>query len=187
MRIVLSNGKMGLMVMKQKIKKLKLPLSKMTGNEKDYTAVLLEDVNSNIKAFWEVLSGVKEKGDATFEQVGLMTEKIDGIEIRLDSIEGQQTETNKRLDSIEGQQTETNKRLDSMDTRFNKVDEQLDSMNGRFDRLEFKLDDLMKEVSSIKEEIKVLKTALSSKADKEKLEILEFKIVRIERHLKIAG
>ena len=123
----------------------------MTGNEKDYTAVLLEDVNSNMKAFWEVLSGVKEKGDATFEQVGLMTEKIDGIEIRLDSIEGQQTETNKKLVSIE-----------------------------------FKLDDLMKEVYFIKEEIKVLKTALSSKADKEKLEILEFKIVRIERHLKLA-
>ena len=159
--------------MKQKIKKLKLPLSKMTGKEKDYTAVLLEDVNSNIKAFWEVLSGVKERGDATFEQVGLMTEKIDGIEIR--------------LDSIEGQQTITNKRLDSMDTRFNKVDEQLDSMNGGFDRVEFKLDGLIKEVSFIKEEIKVLETALSSKADKEKLEILEFKIVRIERHLKIAG
>src|SRR3989344_3462134 len=163
---------MGLMVMKQKIKKLKLPLSKMTDNEKDYTAVLLEDVNSNMKAFWEILSGVKEKGDATFEQVGLVTEKIDSIEIR--------------LDSMEGQQTITNKRLDSMDTRFNKVDEQLDSMNGRFDRVEFKLDGLMKEVSSIKEEIKTLKTALSSKADKEKLEILEFKIVRIERHLKIA-
>ena len=145
----------------------------MTGNEKDYTAVLLEDVNSNMKAFWEVLSGVKEKGDATFEQVGLVTEKIDSIEIR--------------LDSMEGQQTITNKRLDSMDTRFNKVDEQLDSMNERFDRVEFKLDGLIKEVSFIKEEIKVLKTALSSKADKEKLEILEFKIVRIERHLKIAG
>ena len=166
MRAVLLGDIINPMNKKRKIKKLKLPLSKMTGNEKDYTAVLLEDVNSNMKAFWEVLSGVKERGDATFEQVGLMTEKIDGIEIRLDSIEGQQTETNKRLDSIEGQQTETNKRLDS---------------------IEFKLDDLMKEVSSIKEEIKVLKTALSSKADKEKLEILEFKIVRIERHLKIAG
>jgi len=136
---------------KRKIKKLKLPLSKMTGNEKDYTAVLLEDVNSNMKAFWEVLSGVKERGDATFEQVGLMTEKIDGIEIRIDSIEGQQTETNKRLVSIE-----------------------------------FKLDDLMKEVSSIKEEIKTLKTSISTKADKEKLEMLEFKIIRIERHLKLA-
>ena len=165
MRAVLLGDIINPMNKKRKIKKLKLPLSKMTGNEKDYTAVLLEDVNSNMKAFWEVLSGVKERGDATFEQVGLMTEKIDGIEIRLDSIEGQQTETNKRLDSIEGQQTETNKRLDS---------------------IEFKLDDLMKEVSSIKEEIKTLKTSISTKADKEKLEILEFKIVRIERHLKLA-
>jgi len=173
LRIISSNDKIDSMVKNQKIKKLKLPLNKMTGNEKDYTAVLLEDVNSNMKAFWEVLSGVKEKGDATFEQVGLVTEKIDSIEIR--------------LDSMEGQQTITNKRLDSMDTRFNKVDEQLDSMNERFDRVEFKLDGLMKEVYFIKEEIKVLKTALSSKADKEKLEILEFKIVRIERHLKIAG
>ena len=151
LRIISSNDKIDSMVKNQKIKKLKLPLNKMTGNEKDYTAVLLEDVNSNMKAFWEVLSGVKEKGDATFEQVGLVTEKIDSIEIRLDSIEGQQAETNKRLVSIE-----------------------------------FKLDDLMKEVSSIKEEIKTLKTSISAKADKEKLEILEFKIIRIERHLKLA-
>ena len=151
MRAVLLGDIINPMNKKRKIKKLKLPLSKMTGNEKDYTAVLLEDVNSNMKAFWEVLSGVKEKGDATFEQVGLVTEKIDSIEIRLDSIEGQQAETNKRLVSIE-----------------------------------FKLDDLMKEVSSIKEEIKTLKTSISAKADKEKLEILEFKIIRIERHLKLA-
>lgn len=115
--------------MKNKIKKLKLPLSKMTGNEKDYTAVLLEDVNSNMKAFWEVLSGVKEKGDATFEQVGRMTERLDSMEI--------------------------------------------------------KLDELISAVSLIKGEIESLKTSLSAKADKEKLSILEFKIVRIEKYLKL--
>lgn len=130
--------------MKNKIKKLKLPLSKMTGNEKDYTAVLLEDVNSNMKAFWEVLSSVKEKGDATwdllqevkekgdatFEQTGLLTEKLTSIE--------------------------------------------------------FKLDSLAEEINFIKEEIKKLKITLSEKADKEKLKILEFKITRIESHLKLA-
>ena len=56
--------------MKNKIKKLKLPLSKMTGNEKDYAAVLLEDVNSNMKAFWEVLSGVKEKATLLLNKWG---------------------------------------------------------------------------------------------------------------------
>jgi len=143
---------------KTKIKKLKLPLNKMTGDEKNYTAVLLEDVNSNTKAFWEIISDnqndikiLKEKSDATFEQLGFMTEKIGGMETRLDSIENLQATTNKRLDSIE-----------------------------------FKLDDLISEISFIKEEILALKTSLSAKADKEKLEVLEFKIVRIEKYLKLA-
>ena len=156
----------------KKIKKLKLPLNKMTGDEKNYTAVLLEDVNSNMKAFWEIISDnqndikiLKEKSDATFEQLGFMTEKIGGMETRLDSIESLQTTTNKRLDSIESLQTTTNKRLDS---------------------IEFKLDDLISEISFIKEEILALKTSLSAKADKEKLEVLEFKIVRIEKYLKLA-
>ena len=129
---------------KTKIKKLKLPLNKMTGDEKNYTAVLLEDVNSNMKAFWEIISDnqndikiLKERSDATFEQLGFMTEKIGGMETRLDSIE-------------------------------------------------FKLDDLISEISFIKEEIKALRTSLSVKADKEKLEVLEFKIVRIEKYLKLA-
>ena len=43
--------------MKNKIKKLKLPLSKMTGNEKDYIITLLKNINSNMKAFLNVLSG----------------------------------------------------------------------------------------------------------------------------------
>jgi len=172
LRIVLSNGKMGLMVMKQKIKKLKLPLSKMTGNEKDYTAVLLEDVNSNTKAFWEVLSGTQED----------IKDLKEGMENLKDAVENNSIE----ISELKIESEKTNNRLDAVDSRFDKVDERFNKMDVRFDSIEFKLDDLMKEVYFIKEEIKVLKTALSSKADKEKLEILEFKIVRIERHLKLA-
>lgn len=53
--------------MKSKIKKLKLPLNKMTGNEKDCIITLLEDINSNMKAFLGVLSGevvTNEKPDS---------------------------------------------------------------------------------------------------------------------------
>ena len=130
--------------MKKKIKKLKLPLSKMTGNEKDYTAVLLEDVNSKMQVIVEVLHSVKEKGDATFEQVGIMTEKIDMLEA------GQEI-TNKRLNAIE-----------------------------------LTLNDLLKEISSIKAEIKSLKKSISDKADKEKFETLELRIIRIEKQLELS-
>lgn len=33
--------------------------------EKDYAAVLMEDMNHNVKAFWEVLDGVRKKGEDT--------------------------------------------------------------------------------------------------------------------------
>lgn len=145
------------MTKKQKIKKLKLPLNKMTGNEKDYAAVLLEDVNSNMKAFWEVVSSnqddiksikndiknIKEKGDATWDILQSVKEKCDA------------------------------------------TFEQAGIITERLVSVEFKLDDLMKEISFIKEEIKSLKVSLSAKADKEKLAMLEFKIVRIEKYLKL--
>lgn len=35
----------------KKLQKLKLPLKKMTTEQKDYVAVLLEDMNSNMKSF----------------------------------------------------------------------------------------------------------------------------------------
>ncbi len=123
----------------------------MTGNEKDYTAVLLEDVNSNMKAFWEVISGTQGDVKILKEQVGIITERLDSVDSRLDSI----------------------------DTRFDKVDSRLDS-------IEFKLDDLIKEISSIKMEMKSLKTSISTKADKEKFETLELRIIRIEKHLELS-
>lgn len=64
-----------------KIKKLHLPLKKMTEKEKDYVAVVLEDVNHNFKAFGEVLDGVRKKGDATFEEVGRINEKLTSVEM----------------------------------------------------------------------------------------------------------
>lgn len=144
--------------MKNKIKKLKLPLNKMTGNEKNYTAVLLEDVNSNMKAFWEVLS-------STQNDVGELKDDISGLKEKGDA---------------------TWNILQSVKEKGDATFEQAGIITERLVSVEFKLDDLMKEISFIKEEIKSLKTSLSAKADKEKLATLEFKIVRIEKYLKLA-
>ncbi|MEW6610378.1 MAG: hypothetical protein AB1352_01980 [Patescibacteria group bacterium] len=42
----------------------------------NYTQVLLEEIRSQFKAFGENLELVKEKGDATFEMVGQLTEDM---------------------------------------------------------------------------------------------------------------
>ena len=68
---------------KAKIKKIKLPLARMTKKEKDYVAVLLEDTNHNFKAFWEVLDDVRRKGNATFEQVVLNSEKLERLRLEV--------------------------------------------------------------------------------------------------------
>jgi len=70
-----------------KIKKISLPLKKMSEKEKDYVAIVLEDVNHNFKAFGEVLSDVREKDEATFEEVGRINEKLTLMDFRLGNIE----------------------------------------------------------------------------------------------------
>lgn len=52
----------------------------MNEKEKDYVAAVLEDVNHNFKAFGEALDFVREKGNATFEEVGRINEKLTSVE-----------------------------------------------------------------------------------------------------------
>lgn len=134
-----------------KIKKIRLPLKKMTEKEKDYVAAVLEDVNHNFKAFGEVLEGVRKKSDATFEEVGRI---------------------NERLTSVEMSQT-----LMRRDTK---------TMQGDIKELKITTARIEQEIISIKNEIKDLRLSLSKKADIERLEKIELRIVQIEKHLKLA-
>ena len=97
--------------MKQKkIKKANLPIDKMTEKEKNYVAVVLEEVRSNFEMFGETMMGfgeklelVKQKGDATFEEVGRIKIEIGGIKEEIGGIKGEMVEMNGRLDRIEAE------------------------------------------------------------------------------------
>lgn len=130
----------------------------MTGAEKDYTAVLLEDVNSNMKAFWEVLS--ENQKDVKEVKVEISEMKEDINELKADV------------------------RILKTDVKELKTD--VKELKEKSDTIEIKLDSLTKELFFIKEEIKSLRISLSEKADKEKLEMLELKVIRIEKHLNLS-
>jgi len=95
--------------MSEKSKKLNHVASK-----KDQLTVVLEDMNSQFKAFGESLddvkrnlSAVKKTGDATFEEVGNIKVEITAIKMRLDSIE-------KRLNFIENRPAEAQAEIESL-------------------------------------------------------------------------
>lgn len=134
-----------------KIKKLHLPLKKMTDKEKGYSAVLLEDVNSNMQAYWEVLSGTQEDVRGVKEEVESVKEGVRSVK-------------------------ETS----------NATFEEVVRINERLFSVEITLEDIKKEIVLIKNEIKDLKKSLSQKADLARLEVLELKVTRIEKHIKLS-
>jgi len=117
---------------KTKIRKLKLPLEKMSKREKDYAAVLLEDVNYNFKAFGESLDAVKKRGNETFEEVGNIKEEITEIKLRLKSIE-------ERLDRLEKNPISTQAEIESLkreglDLRLYSDDKEIQKRLNFFDK-----------------------------------------------------
>jgi len=64
---------------KNKAEKANLPFKKMSEKEKDYVAVVLEEVRSNFKAFGESLDFIRMKGDATFGEVGKIREELEEV------------------------------------------------------------------------------------------------------------
>jgi len=101
-----------------KIKKVKLPLKKMSKEDVNYAAVMLEELNHNFKAFGEVLRGVKERSDATYEKVGEMNERLSMVEIDL-------AEARKDINKI-------SERLDKTDYHLNKIETEVSLLRRDF-------------------------------------------------------
>ena len=132
--------------MKNKIKKLKLPLNKMTGDEKNYAAVLLEDVNSNMKAFWDVLSGVQDKTDNLTKEIAEIKDTVadNGIEISeiKSEISGLRTELKSEISDV---RTEVKSEISGLRTEFHGLKGEIVKINTKLYSLEFKMDNANKE------------------------------------------
>ena len=151
--------------MKQKkIKKANLPIDKMTEKEKNYVAVVLEEVRSNFEMFGETMMGfgeklelVKQKGDATFEEVGRIKIEIGGIKEEIGGIKEEIGGMKEEIGGMKGEMAE---------------------MNVRLDRIEA-------EVASLRSEISELKNILTKKVDIDYIKKLEIRLIRVERYLKL--
>ena len=74
---------------------------KIRKEERDNLTIILEGLRSDFKMFGENLDMVREKGDATFEELGRVKLDVTTIKGEIVEIKGEIVEINNRLDNIE--------------------------------------------------------------------------------------
>lgn len=97
---------------KNKIKKTKISsasLKNIPEKEKDYLAAILEEIWSDFKAFGESLDFVRQKGDATFEEVGRIRVELEEMNFRLTNVEDEVKFIRTTLEALK---TSLNKKAD---------------------------------------------------------------------------
>ncbi len=154
---------------KNKVAKANLPFKKMSEKEKDYVAVVLEEVRSNFKAFGETLDFVRMRGDATFEEVGRVRE---GLEEVKDNQILMQADINVLKEDVS-----------VLKQDVSVLKEDVSVLKQDVKQINVRLDNIEQEVFAIRNEISALKPALIQKTDIEFLNKLEARLTRVESHL----
>jgi chromosome segregation ATPase len=141
--------------------------------KKDQLTVVLEDMNSQFKAFGESLDVVKrnlkvvkKRGDEIFEEVG-------NIKVEITAIKMNATEMKKEITGIGTELTEIKTRLDSIEKKLN--------------RIENKPAEAQAEIESLKKESMEIKSCSDDKDVQERLNIFEARIGQIEKRLKLSA
>ena len=120
---------------------------------KDYIAVLLEGLKSDFKVFGESLTAVREKGDATFQEVGRLREDVNILKIDVAELK--------------------------TDVSVLKTDMQA----VKIDVAELKTDVsvLKTDMQAVKEELHLIRNDLKEKVSREEFIFLEGRVTQLER------
>lgn len=127
------------------------------------------------------IEGIKppKKDDPGYDYVGVLLEAVQNdFKAFGEGLEFIKTELSAVKEKGETTFEELGRFKEETTANFIRVDE-------RFDRIELRLDRIEAEIKSIKSELQELKTVLMKKADIEKLQELERRVIRIEETLKI--
>lgn len=157
---------------KIKSKKISLPLKKMTEREKDYVAAVLEDVNSNFKAFGEGLDFVRADVKVLKTDVGVLKENYGSMK--------------QTLDLVRMKGNATFEEVGRMKKDIVVLKQDVGEMKGGIKHIDGRLENIEREAVSIRKEINELKAMLIQKADVEYLKKLEIRLARVEQHLKLS-
>ncbi len=152
---------------------------KIRKEERDNFTIVLEELRSDFRMFGEALSHVREKGDATFEEVGKIKIEITEIKGEIGEMKGDIVEMKGDIVEMKGEIVEMKGEIGEMKGEIGEMKGEIGEMNGRLDNIEFEVKSLRKDFDLMREEMK-------EKMGAEYAEKIEERIVRIEKHLELA-
>ena len=143
--------------------------------------VLLEDLHSDFKAFSETLLAVKKKGEATFEEVGqmreemgFMSDKQGHLEKKIDNMSDKQGHLEKKIDNMSDKQGHLEKKIDNMSDRQRRLEKKVEKIESKVDKIE-------KDMRFVKDELRLIRNELKQKISLEEFNILEERVMKLEK------
>jgi chromosome segregation ATPase len=154
--------------MKNKLKKVDKKTEEMF--KASSVAVLLENLNDNIKVIAEGQVDLGRKIDRLDDRMDNMEGKMDNMEARMGNMEGRMGNIEGRMDNMEG-------KVDNME---GKVDNLGIEMKEGFSLIMDYLKKIDEEVVSIRKDVEMLK---EKKADRDENAILEKRLEKVEKEM----
>jgi archaellum component FlaC len=118
--------------------------------DKNYTAVLLEEISGNVKLLAEGISGLDEKMDRKF---GEMDERFDAIDRRFGGIDARLNGMDKRFDGID-------KNFKAVFEYLSRIEDEFLDLKATVERIEKKQEFNRKEIEEIKGRLEKVEESL---------------------------
>jgi len=173
-------------------KKAKLSVKKSNALGSDYTAAILEEMRSDFRAFGEALGFTNKNVAELKENVSDLKEKFEVFEVTLDEVKtkGDATfekvgEIDERLTMVEINQVSMQKDINVIKQDVGVLKQDVMEINSHLEKIDGRLDNIEREVAFLRREFDRAGPLLTKKEDVEYFKGLDLRLRRVESHLNL--
>jgi chromosome segregation ATPase len=159
-------------------------------------AVMLEDVQRNMKVMAEAHVDQRERSERNEAKLDGLVTRVDGLEM---TVKVSARETRERFDKLETKVDNLETKFDKLETKVDRLETKVDRLETKVDRLETKVDRLETKVDKLETKVDKLEVFASDAQGRlqkvetkvDKLEVFasdaQGRLKRIETHLELRG
>ena len=110
----------------------------------------LELILQAIKQVQVQVGGLSTDVGVLGERIDSLDQRMDKIEVRMDSLDQRMDKIEVRMDSLDQRMDKIEIRMDSLDQRMDKIEVRMDSLDQRMDKFETRMDKFEEDLTEIK-------------------------------------